>query len=55
MPYTYKSLVFFWVLVFGLLALTGSGLVAGPSLLLLVALAFALPALILRAKAGWTL
>jgi hypothetical protein len=54
MPYTHKSLVCFWAIVFVLFALTGSGLVVDRWPLLVVALAFALP-LILRGSAGWTL
>jgi hypothetical protein len=52
MPYTYKSLTFVWLITLGLFALTGSGGVAGPWLLLLMAVALAAPALILRRPAG---
>jgi hypothetical protein len=54
MPYTYKSLAFVWFITFGLAALTGSGVVAGSWLLLLVPVALAAPALILRSPAGAT-
>ena len=47
MPYTSKSLAFVWVMTLGLVVLTGSGAVAGPWLVLLVAIALAAPALIL--------
>jgi hypothetical protein len=46
MPYTYKSLALLWLITFGLFALTGSGVVAGPWLLLLIAAMLAAPALI---------
>jgi hypothetical protein len=48
MPYTRTSLVVLWVVVLALFALAGSGSVAGPWALLLVALALAAPAVILR-------
>src|SRR5213083_791767 len=48
MPYTHKSLAFVWLIAFGLVALTGSGMVAGSWLLLLVPIALVAPALILR-------
>jgi hypothetical protein len=51
MPYTYKSLTFVWLITLGLFALSGSGRVAGPWLLLLIAVALAAPALILRRPA----
>jgi hypothetical protein len=54
MPYTHKSLAFVWLIALGLLALSGSGVVAGPWLLLLVAVALATPALVLRSPAGTT-
>jgi len=54
MPYTYKSLAFFWLIVFGLLALTASGAVAGAWLVLLVAAGLVLPALMLRSPAHAT-
>jgi hypothetical protein len=47
-PYTYRSLAFVWLIMLGLLGLTASGMVAGSWLLLLVVVALALPALILR-------
>jgi|SoimicMinimDraft_4_1059732.scaffolds.fasta_scaffold04357_4 hypothetical protein len=48
MPYTRTSLVVFWVVILALFALAGSGAVAGPWRLLLVALALAAPAVILK-------
>jgi hypothetical protein len=51
MRYSYKSLAFVWLIAFGLFAGTGSGVLAGPWLLLLVAVALAAPALILRRPA----
>jgi len=47
MPYTFRSLVFLWVIIFGLFALAGSGVVAGPWLLLVLAVALAAPAVVL--------
>jgi hypothetical protein len=52
MPYTRKSLAFVWLLSFGLLALSGSGVVAGSWLLLLLGVALAAPAVMLRSPAG---
>jgi hypothetical protein len=54
MPYTHKSLAFVWLIALGLLALSASGVVAGPWLLLLLAVALATPALVLRSPAGTT-
>jgi hypothetical protein len=54
MPYTYRSLTFVWLITFGLFVLTGSGGMAAPWLLLLLAVALAAPALILRRPAGAT-
>jgi uncharacterized protein (DUF58 family) len=54
MPYTYKSLVFVWLIALGLLALTISGVVAGSWSVLLVAAGLAAPALILRSPARAT-
>jgi hypothetical protein len=48
MPYTRTSLVVLWVVVLALLGLAGSGAVVGPWLLLLVAVALAAPAGILK-------
>ena len=50
MSYTYKSLVFVWLITLGLLGLTASGVVAGTWLLLIVLVALAMPALILRSQ-----
>lgn len=47
MSYTYKSLGLVWLIVFGLVALSGSGMVAGPWVLLLVLTALVMPALML--------
>ena len=52
MPYTNKSLAFVWLGAIGVFALTGSGVIAGSWLLLLLPVAFAAPALILRSPAG---
>lgn len=48
MPYTYKSLALAWLITLGLFALTATGVVAGAWLILLILLALATPALILR-------
>jgi uncharacterized protein (DUF58 family) len=49
MPYTKKSLAMMWLITVALFALTGSGAVAGSwVLLVLLLVAFAAPALILR-------
>jgi len=48
MPYTHKSLACLWLLAFGLVALTGSGVVAGSWLLLVIPIALSAPPLILR-------
>lgn len=48
MPYTRTSLAFLWVVILALFVLAGSGAVAGPWLLLLIALALAAPAVVLR-------
>ena len=48
MPYTYTSLTFVWLVTLGLFALTASGVVAGPWLILFLLVALATPALILR-------
>jgi len=50
MPYTYKSLAFVWFIILGLFILTGSGMVVGPWVLLLVTLALAVPVLLLRSQ-----
>src|SRR5437762_11368581 len=54
MSYTYKSLVIVWLIAFGLLALTTSGVVAGSWFVLLVAAGLAAPALMLRSPARAT-
>jgi len=43
MSYTYRTLAPVWLIVFGLVALSGSGLVAGSWVLLLVMAAFGAP------------
>ena len=50
MPFTSKSLAFVWLINLGLLGLTASGVVAGTWLLLIVLVALAMPALILRSQ-----
>lgn len=52
MPYTYKSIAWLWLVTFGLLALTGSGVVTGKWLLLLLPIALAAPALILSSPSS---
>jgi hypothetical protein len=47
MSYTYKALALVWFIVFGLVALSGSGVVVGLWVLLLVGAALVMPALIL--------
>jgi len=47
MSYTYKALTLVWVIVFGLAALSGTGMIAGSWLLLLVVAALVLPAITL--------
>jgi len=47
MSYTYKALTLVWLTVFGLAALSGSGMIAGSWVLLLVVAALVLPALTL--------
>jgi hypothetical protein len=47
MSYTYKALTLVWLMVFGLAALSGSGMIAGSWVLLLVVAALVLPALTL--------
>src|SRR5690349_7208725 len=49
-PYTDKSLAFVWLIALGLFGLAGSGVVAGPWLLLCVLLALTMPALFLRSE-----
>ena len=48
MPYTYKSLALMWLIALGLFGLTGSGTVTGSWLVVLLVVALATPALILR-------
>jgi hypothetical protein len=55
MRYSYKSLAFVWLITFGLFAGTGSGVVTGPWLPLLLGVALVAPALILRRPAGATM
>jgi len=48
MPYTRTSLLLLWVVIVALCGLAGSGAVAGPWRLLLVAMALVAPAVILK-------
>jgi hypothetical protein len=48
MPYTYTSLAFLWLLILGLFAVSASGVIAGYWLILLLLVALATPALVLR-------
>ena len=50
MSYTYKALALVWLIVFGLVALSGSGMVVGSWVLLLVGAALVMPALILTLR-----
>ena len=52
MPYTRTSLLLLLVVTLTLCGLAGSGVVAGPWLFLVIALALAAPALILRDPVG---
>ncbi len=47
MSYTYKALTLAWLTVFGLAALSGSGMIAGPWVLLLAGAALVMPGLTL--------
>jgi hypothetical protein len=47
MSYTYKAFAAIWLIIFGLVALSGSGMVVGSWVLLLVGAALVMPALIL--------
>ena len=51
MPFTYKSVVFTWLIIFVLFAMSASGVAGGRWFLLLVLVAGAAPALILRTSA----
>lgn len=46
MSYTYKALALIWLIVFSLVGLSGSGMVVGSWVLLLVGAALVMPALI---------
>ena len=48
MPYSFKSVTSLWIVAFGLLAVTVSGAVEGPWLLLPLMVALTTPALILQ-------
>jgi len=48
MRYAAKSLVLLWLIALALFVLSGSGVVTGPWLLLLLAVALAVPVLVLR-------
>jgi hypothetical protein len=54
MRYSYKSLAFVWLITLGLFAVTGSGVVPRQWLLVLIAVALAAPALVLRSHPGAT-
>jgi len=49
-PYTYKSLAFLWLAIFGLVALTASGTVAHSWMPVLLLVALTAPRLILRSE-----
>src|SRR4029077_2869143 len=51
MPYTYTSLASVWFISFGLVALSASGVLPGPWLILFLLVALGTPALILRRPA----
>jgi hypothetical protein len=48
MPYTYKSLAFTWLIILALFAVSASGVARGWWFVLLLAVAVAAPALVLR-------
>jgi hypothetical protein len=48
MPYTSKSLALAWLIISALFAVSASGMARGGWLVLLLAVAFAVPALVLR-------
>jgi hypothetical protein len=48
MPYTYRSLAFAWLIIFALFAASASGLAQNGWFVLLLAIAIAIPALVLR-------
>ncbi|HET9831447.1 MAG TPA: hypothetical protein VFP91_07050 [Vicinamibacterales bacterium] len=48
MPYTYTSLVFTWLIILVLLAVSASGVAPGGWFVLLLAVASAVPAFVLR-------
>jgi len=50
-PYTYPSLAFVWLIIFALAAVSASGWVVGWGVVLLLAVACAAPALVLRMPA----
>jgi len=52
MPYTKKSLAIVWLTMIALVALTGSGTVAGRWFILVVLLALAVPAVVLKSPAA---
>ena len=51
MPYTYRSLAVVWLITFALAAVSASGWVAGWGFVLVLAIACAAPALVLRMPA----
>ena len=54
MPYTYRSLAFVWLVTSALFALSVSGVPAGWWLVLLLAVALAVPVFVLRSPAQVT-
>ena len=54
MPYTYRSLAVFWLIIFALFAVSASGAAGGWWFMLLLAAAFAIPALVLRSRGDAT-
>ena len=51
MSFTHKALALVWLLLLGFFGLAGSGAVAGPWLVLLIAVALAMPALVANLSA----
>ena len=52
MEYTYRSIVFLWLAVAGLLAIVGFGRVSGSGILWLIPIALLAPAVILKTPAS---
>jgi hypothetical protein len=53
MAFTYKAVTSVWVVIFGLVALSGSGTITGAGLVLLVLGGLVAPAIILSAAGKW--